>query len=113
MRESKTYDEVINDSIHGHRWREVVDEELWNLYTYQTWCYTPLPNNRKAISCKWVFKVKYNLDGSIERYTVRLVAQGFSQVHGIDYTETFSPTIRRKSLRIFLAIAAMLGMILI
>ena len=78
VREPKTYDEVINDPIHGNRWREAVDEELWNLDTYQTWCYTLIPNNRKAIGCKWVFKVKYNLDGSIERYKVRLVAQGFS-----------------------------------
>ena len=113
VQESKTYDETINDPIHGNKWRKAVDEELWNLDTHQTWCYTPLPNNRKAISCKWVFKVKYKLDDSIERYKVRLVAQGFSQVHGIAYTETFSPTIRRKSLRIFLANAAMLGMILI
>ena len=91
----------------------MVDEEFWNLDIHQTWCYTLLPNNRKAISCKWVFKVKYNLDGSINRYKLRLVTQGFSQVYGIDYTETFSPTIRRESLMIFLAIAAMLGMILI
>lgn len=67
----------------------------------------------KAIGCKWVFKVKYNPNGSIERYKARLVAQGFSQVHEIDYTKTFAPTIRRESLRIFLAIAAILGMILI
>ena len=60
-----------------------------------------------------MFQVKYNLDGSIERYKARLIAQGFSQMHGIEYIETFSPKIRRKSLRIFLAIAAMLEMILI
>ena len=60
-----------------------------------------------------MFKIKYNPDGSIERYKARLVAQGFSQVHGIDYTETFSPTIRCESLMIFLAIVTMLGMIFI
>ena len=72
-----------------------------------------LPYNQKAIGCKWVFKVKYNPNGSIKRYKARLVAQGFSQVHGIDYTKTFAPTIRHELLRIFLAIAATLGMILI
>ena len=56
--------------------------------------------------------MKYNSDGSIERYKARLVAQEFFQVYGIDYMEIFAPTIRRKSLRIFLAIAIMLGMIL-
>ena len=45
VREPKTYDKAINDLIHGNRWREAVDEELWNLDTHQTWCYTPLPDN--------------------------------------------------------------------
>ena len=57
--------------------------------------------------------MKYNSDSSIKRYKARLVAQKFYQIYGIDYIETFAPTIRRKSLRIFLAIATMLGLILI
>ena len=113
MREPKTYNETINDPIHGNKWRKVIDEELWSLDTYQIWCYTSLPNNQKAIGYKWVFKVKYNLDGSIERYKARFVAPKYSQIHGIDYIETFSPTIRYKSLKIFLAITVMLGIILI
>lgn len=113
VREPKTYDKAINDPISGNRWREAIDEELWNLDSHQTWSYTALPSGRKAIGCKWVFRVKYHPDGSIERYKARLVAQGFAQVHGIDYTETFAPTIRRESLRIFLAITALLGMILL
>lgn len=72
-----------------------------------------MPQNRKAIGCKWVFKVKYDPDRSIESYKAGLVTQCFSQVHGIDHIETFAPTIRRESLRIFLAIAAMLGLILL
>lgn len=64
-----------------------------------------------AIGCNWVFKVKNNPNGLIERYKARLVAQGFPRVHGIDHTKTFAPAIRREALRIVLAIAAMLGMI--
>ena len=60
-----------------------------------------------------MFKIKYNLDGSIERYKARLVGQEFSQVHGIDHIEIFLLTIRRKLFRIFLAIVAILGIILI
>ena len=56
--------------------------------------------------------MKYKSDGLIERYKTRLVAQGFSQVHGIDYTKIFAPRVRRELLRIFLAIVAMLGLIL-
>ena len=113
MQEPKTYDETINDPIHRNRWRKVVDEKLWNLDIYQTWYYIPLLNNQKAIDYNWVFKVKYNLDGSIERYKARLVIQRFFQVHRIDCIETFSPPIRCISLKIFLDIAVMLEMILI
>ena len=113
VQEPKTYDEAINNPIHENRWREAIDEELWNLNSYQTWNYTFLPSSQKMISCKWVFKVKYHPDGSIERYKTRLVAQGFSQVHRIDYTKIFARTVRSESLRIYLAIAVMLKMILI
>lgn len=65
------------------------------------------------IGYKWVFRIKYNSDRSIERYTARLIAQSFLQVHGIDYTEIFALTIRYELLRIFIVIATMLGMILL
>ena len=112
LREPKTYDEASNNPIHGNIWKETIDEELWTLDSHQTWSYTFLPKRQKVIGYKWVFKVKYQANGSIERFKARLVAQIFFQVHGIDYTETFTPIIRRESLRIFLAIAIMLGMIL-
>ena len=60
-----------------------------------------------------MLKVKYHLDSLIERHKEWLVAQSFSQVHGIDYTETFAPTIRCKLLRIFLVIAILLEMIVL
>lgn len=78
VREPKTYDEAINDLIHGNKWREAVGEELWNLDIHQTWCYTTLlPQDQKTIGCKQVFRVKYNSDSSIKRYKARLIAQGF------------------------------------
>lgn len=55
-----------------------------------------------AITAKFVWDVKYAEDGSIARYKARLVARGFTQVHGVDYEETFAPTIRYDALRIFL-----------
>ena len=60
-----------------------------------------------------MFKVKYHLDDSIERYKGLLFTQGFLQMHGIDYTETFAPIIRQELLSIFLAIATLLGMIIL
>ena len=52
VREPKTYDEAINDPVHGNRLREAINEELWNLDLHQTWTYTLLPAGRKAIGCK-------------------------------------------------------------
>lgn len=54
-----TYNEAISDLIYGRHWREAIEKELQNLENYHTWEYKQLPNNRKAIGLKWVFKVKY------------------------------------------------------
>ncbi len=108
--EPTSYDKAVNDQIHRRRWREAIENELQNLENHQTWEYDDLPPGRKAIGSKWVFKVKYNPDGSIARFKARLVAQSFSQVHGIDFSETFAPTMRRKSLRIYLALCLMLNL---
>ena len=66
-----------------------------------------LPPGKRAIGCRWVFKVKRNADGTVERYKGRLVAQGFSQRPGFDFTETFAPTPKWSALRAVLAIAAL------
>ncbi len=110
--EPNTYDEAISDLIHGRRWRKAIEEELQNLESHHIWEYEQLPNYCKANGSKWVFKVKYHPDRSVARFKERLVTQGFSQVQGIDFSETFAPTVRRELLRIFLAISAMLGLVI-
>ncbi len=64
------------------------------------------PEEVKPIGCKWVFKKKTNMDGNVITYKGRLVAKGFTQVHGVDYDETFSLVAMLKSIRILLATAA-------
>ena len=67
---------------------------------------TDLPDDRRAIENKWIFKKKTDADGNVTIYKALLVAKGYRQVQGIDYDETFSPVAKLKSVRIMLAIAA-------
>jgi len=66
-------------------------EEIQALEENQTWTIEDLPTGKKPISCKWVYRIKYKSDGSIERYKARLVVRGDHQVEGFDFHETFAP----------------------
>lgn len=89
----------------GEKWIDAMKQELNEIEENKTWILVKRPHDRNVIGCRWVFKTKYNKDGSVERYRARLVAQGHKQIYGFDYWETYSPVIRRDSLRIFLALA--------
>ena len=64
------------------------------------------PSGRKLVKCKWVFKTKFDADGSPLKYKARLFSNGFSQFQGIDYNKTFVPVTKMDSIRLVLAIAA-------
>ena len=87
------------------KWKAAADDEYQSLLDNDTWDLVKLPRGRKAIGCKWVFKVKHDGDGEVERFKGWLVTKGYSQKYGIDYDETFSPVVRFSSIRTLLALA--------
>ena len=101
-----TYAKAMNDPIYSAYWKQAISEELTKLQALNTWKYDELPPGKQLLGHTWVFTVKYTPIGLIDRYKARLVAQGFKQVSGDDFLETFSPTIRSESLRILLALGA-------
>lgn len=103
--EPATYKEAMN-SPQKEQWIGAMDEEFSSLQQNRTWALVDLPPGKKVIDNRWVFKVKMNTDGSVDRYKARLVIRGFTQEYGVDYSETFSPVVKFTSIRTILAIAA-------
>ena len=86
-----------------------MDIEIKALEANNTWTLTSIPPSKKPIGCKWVYRVMYKSNGSVERYNARLVAKGFTQKDGLNYLDTFSPKAKMFSVKCVLAVAAMKG----
>jgi ATP-binding cassette subfamily B (MDR/TAP) protein 1 len=87
-------------------WMTAMQEEIEALHKNNTWDLVPLPQGRKAIGNKWVYKIKRDDNDQVERYRARLVVKGYAQKEGIDFNEIFSPVVRLTTIRVVLAMRA-------
>jgi hypothetical protein len=104
-RTPRTYREAISGPD-AHHWKLAIEEELKSHQQHGTWTCVARPAGRRLVGSTWVFKIKRGENGEIIRYKARLCAQGFSQIPGVDFTETFAPVVSFRSVRTLLAIAA-------
>lgn len=99
--EPHTYNEAISNLL----WVQAMKEEIQALENNHTWSIVSLPPGKTLIGCKWDYKIKYKASGAVERFKTHLVAKGYSQKEGIDYTETFSPVAKMVIVRALLTLA--------
>jgi histone deacetylase 1/2 len=81
-------------------WKKAMQDEMDALYANHTWTLVPKTSTMNLVSSKWIFKVKTQFDGTIDRYKARLVARGFTQLPRLDYDETFSPVVKPGTIRL-------------
>jgi hypothetical protein len=107
IRESKpsTFEEAAGRQV----WRDAMMEEYSSIMKNDVWEIVPRPKGKSVVTSRWLYKLKYVADGSIEKYKARFVARGFSQVEGVDYDETFALVARYTSIRAVISIAAEMG----
>ena len=87
-------------------WKTAMDEELDLMAKYGVWDEVDKPEDTNIVGCRWVFRIKRDSSGKILKYRARLVAQGFTQLYGVDFQETFAPVARLSSIRTVIALAA-------
>jgi hypothetical protein len=103
---------TYKDAVEGpdsDLWKIAIDSEVNSILEKNVWELVDRPYHRKPIRGKWKFKVKYNPDGTVDKYKARLVAQGFNQEFGIDYEDTYSPVASLSTFRLLYSIAVKKG----
>lgn len=104
-----TVPSTFKQAILSDLWKKAMNTEFDGMNTNKTYSIVTLPPGKNVVGCRWVYALKYNADGTVERPRARLVAQGYTQQEGVDYTDTFSPVAKMTSVKLLLALAAKKG----
>jgi hypothetical protein len=99
---------IFEEHAKNKVWKDAMVEEYWSIMQNDVWDVVPRPEKKYVVSLKWIYKTKHIVDGSIEKYKARFLAQGFSQKEGIEYEETFSTVARYTSIGTALSLVVMM-----
>ena len=103
--EPSSFEEAVEDPT----WVYAMVEEYYSIIRKNAWDIVPRPEGKSVVGSRWIYKVKQDADGSVEKYKARFFAWGFSQIEGIDYEETFAPVARYSSIQTILSLSAQMG----
>ena len=95
---------TLKTALRDDRWINAMKDEIQALHDNETWELVSRPTDINIVGSKWVYRIKYKEDGTVDRYKARLVAKGFMQVSGVDYDETFSPVVKQTTIRLVIAL---------
>ncbi|XP_071920701.1 uncharacterized protein [Coffea arabica] len=88
---SMSVPKTIGEAMSHSRWRQAMIDEMAAFHSNSTWELVPLPPGKSTVGCRWIYTIKVGPDGQIDRLKACLVAKGYTQIFGFDYTDTFSP----------------------
>nr|GEZ43018.1 zinc finger, CCHC-type [Tanacetum cinerariifolium] len=106
-----TYNEAMQ-SLDVAFWKEAIDDEIGSIIENNTWVLSDLLPGCKPLSCKWIFKRKMKVDGTIDKFKAQSVIQGFRQKEWIDYFDTYGPIARITTIRLLLALVAIHNLVI-
>ncbi len=105
-----TFEEAVKSQDSAF-WKEAINDEMDSIMGNQTWILVDLPPGSKPIGCKWIFKKKMKVDGTIDKFKARLVAKGFTQRQGIDYFDTYAPVARIATIRLLISLTSIYNLV--
>ncbi|GJW93558.1 zinc finger, CCHC-type containing protein [Tanacetum coccineum] len=107
----KIFDEVMKSRDVAF-WKEAINDEMDSIMGNNTWVLADLPPGYRPVGCKWIFKRKLKVDGTVEKFKARLFIQGFKQKSGINYFDTYTPVARISTIRLLIAMTVIHNMII-
>ncbi|KAK4389588.1 Copia protein [Sesamum angolense] len=105
LQEPQTYNQAETQPV----WINAMKAEFQALENNQTWDITSLPQNKRAIGCRWIYKFKLRPNDTVDRHKARLVAKGYNKKEEVDFFESFSPVAKVVTVRTLLIVATSAG----